>query len=288
MESLPDLRRRIRSVESTRQVTRAMEMISGSRLRRAQQFVKATRPYTDKLHEVISLLASAGDCSHPLFEIREPRRRAIVVMASDKGLCGGFNNAVLDKARELVESEPGGDYVITLGRKCRDRFPLADPELSGDMGSTPDQRKAARLTVRLMGIFSSGEVDSVDLVYNSFRGARPAGPVVESLLPISGACDIQADRLDYIYDPSPEEVLADVFPRYVSSMLLAAMAESLASEHAARLSSMAAASRNALDMIASLVLRRNKLRQSMITREITELVGGSEALSASGSGKVVA
>jgi F-type H+-transporting ATPase subunit gamma len=288
MESLPDIRRRIHSVESTRQVTRAMEMISGSRLRRAQQFVNATRPYTDKLREIISLIASSGDCSHPLFEVRETRRRAIVVMASDKGLCGGFNNAVLDRAGELVATEPGNDYVITLGRKCRDRFPLADPELSGEMGSSPDQRKAARLTVKLIGIFSSGEVDSVDLVYNSWRGARPAGPVVESLLPVVGVCSITPDRLDYIYDPSPEEVLADAFPRYVSSMLLAAMAESLASEHAARLASMAAASRNAAEMIDTLVLRRNKLRQAVITREITELVGGSEALASSGSRKVVA
>jgi F-type H+-transporting ATPase subunit gamma len=288
METLPDLRRRIRSVESTRQVTKAMEMISGSRLRRAQQFVNAARPYTEKLRDVISLIASSGDCSHPLFEIRETRRRAIVVMASDKGLCGGFNNAVLDKAQEAVAAEPGGDYIITLGRKCRERFPLADPELSGGMGSTPDQRKAARLTVKLMGIFSSGGVDRVDLIYNSFRGARPAGPVVELLLPVVGVCTRDAESLDYIYDPSPEEVLADVFPRYISSMLLAAMAESLASEHASRLASMSAASRNAAEMIDALVLRRNKLRQSVITREITELVGGSEALASAGSRKVVA
>ncbi|MDM7993549.1 MAG: ATP synthase F1 subunit gamma [Candidatus Fermentibacter sp.] len=279
MDSLPDLRRRIRSVQSTRKVIRAMEMISGARLRRAQQYAAATRPYTEELRRIICRIASSGACSDPVLEPRETRHRALVVMSSDKGLCGGFNSSVTDKALEVAGLEPGDDRVITIGKRCRDRFPQADPEVSGEMGGRPDQRKAAKLTIKVMGMFRAGEVDQVDIVYNSYRGGRPSDPVVETILPVIRPESVPGcgEEGETIFDPSAEEVLADAFPRYVTSMILSAMAESLASEHSARLASMAAAGSNADEMIERLKLQRNKLRQSSITREITELVGGAGA-----------
>lgn len=279
METLPDLRRRIRSVESTQKVIRAMEMISGARLRRAQQYAAATRPYAEALRGIICRIASSGACRDPLLETRETRHRALVVMSSDKGLCGGFNTAVTDKALEAAGMEPGEDRVITIGRRCRERFPLADPEVSGEMGGRPDPRKAAKLTSRLIGMFRAGDVDRVDIVYNSYREGRPSNPVVETILPVAWMEPLPdcGDGSETIFDPSAEDVLADAFPRFMTSMILSAMAESLASEHSARLTSMAAAGSNAAEMIERLRLRRNKLRQASITREITELVGGAGA-----------
>jgi len=277
METLPDIRRRIRSVENTWKVIRAMEMISGARLRRVQQFVTATKPYVIRLREIIGLLASSGRCRDPIFEPREARRRALIVMSSDKGLCGGFNNAVADKAMEVAGTGSGEDFIITIGKKCRESFPAADPAVSDEMGGMPDVGKAAKLTARLIGMIRAGDLDTVNLIYNSYSGGRPSGPVVETVLPVTGIDAVEGDDRRIIFDPSPEEVLADAFPRYMTSMILSAMAESLASEHSARLVSMAAADASAAEMIERLKLQRNKLRQACITREITELVGGAGA-----------
>ncbi len=278
MATLVELKRRIGSVAGTRQITRAMELVSGVRLRRAQQFVTATRPYAGRLRELILHIAASGDCSHPIFESRDPAKKGVlVVIGSDKGLCGAFNSEVLAEAsRLLAETSAEAEIeVLPIGRKCLDVYPAAGFEGAGEIGHRPDSRKAARLALGLMRRFRSGETDFVDIL----RTKRPGGrPERDRLLPISGVCEGWRSEIDYIYEPAAEEILEEIIPRYISSSLLLAMAESLAAEHAARLASMASATRNADEMIRRLRLDYNKQRQGAITMEISELVGGAEVL----------
>ncbi|NLP05726.1 ATP synthase F1 subunit gamma [Candidatus Fermentibacteria bacterium] len=278
MATLVELRRRMGSVAGTRQITRAMELVSGVRLRRAQQFVSATRPFAAKLRELITHISASGDCSHPVFESRDPAKRGIlVVIGSDKGLCGGFNNEILAEASRVLAglSESAEVEVLPIGRKCREVFPAPGFEGAGEIGHRPDARKAARLALELICRFRSGEADFVDMLRIRHPGGRPE---TDRLLPIVGACEDWRKETDYIYEPAPEEILEEIIPRFISSSLLLAMAESLVAEHAARLASMASATRNADEMIRGLRLEYNKLRQGAITMEISELVGGAEVL----------
>lgn len=278
MTTLVELKRRMGSVGGTRQITRAMELVSGVRLRRAQQFVSATRPFTARLRDLILNISASGDCSHPVFEARDPERRGIlVVMGSDRGLCGGFNSEVTAEASRILAqlSERIEVEVLPIGRKCQEVFSPPGFEGAGEIGNRPDARKAARLGLELSRRFLSGEADFVEVLRTRNPGGRPER---DRLLPISGVCEDWRREIDYIYEPAPEEILEEIIPRFVSSSLLLAMAESLVAEHAARLASMASATRNADEMLHRLRLDYNKMRQGAITMEISELVGGAEML----------
>jgi len=321
MATIKDIRRRIRSVQSTQQITKAMEMVAAAKLRRAQERASAARPYALKMTEILqSLAGAAGELHHPLFEVRDVRRRAVVVMASDKGLCGSFNANVFRHVEvELRGADRSHIDLIPVGRRAAEYFgrrgwtgSLRLPEMGDQVGLA----RASALARHLIGIFERGEVDRVDLVYTHFVSTASRRVVMEDLLPIrprepgvvahagmhAGAhahannADANANNEDanahettaahavaaagrpYIFEPSPRGIFADLLPRYVQTRVMSAMAESLASEHSARLISMGAATKNAGDMISALTLIRNKLRQAAITKEISELVGGAEAL----------
>jgi len=289
MATLKDIRRRIRSVASTQQITRAMQMVAAAKLRRAQDRVLSARPYAEKMTVVLQNLAAAtagGDLQNPLFQVRPVNRRTLVVIASDKGLCGAFNANIFRAAEEgLREADRDAVDLIPIGRRAASYFGRRGWKGSAsihDLGDTLDVEKARKIARHLITSYVEGKTDRVDFLYTRFVTIGIRRIVWESLLPIvppaaAPGAENGAAR-DYIYEPSAETIFDDLLPRYVQTRVLMAMGDSLASEQAARLISMSAATKNAGEMITALTLIRNKLRQAAITKEISELVGGAEAL----------
>ena len=347
MANVLDLRRRIRSVQNTKQITGAMKMVSAAKLRRAQERALAARPYAQMLVNVLkSLVARAeiydpitGEPHHPLLERREEKNILLVVISGDKGFAGAFNANVLKTASRFLEAKAGKNVdIIAIGRKGRDllrrRFPYA--QQAGEEG---EYRRAASVEIvgEQVGVlnklefgmardlanevvkrYATGEVDSVYVVYNEFKSVIAQRLVVDHVLPIVkiGEQDVeQADQFtleerqkaaqaaatagiglrakdtsetdqrlaqfgsgDYIYEQSPERLFSDLLPRYVAVVIFRALLESVAAEHAARMTAMDSATNNASDMIDSLTLTMNRVRQASITKEIIEIVSGAAAL----------
>ena len=292
MASLKVLRRRIRSVTSTQQITKAMEMVAASKLRRAQARALAARPYAIKLTEMLEHLAAvARDRELPLFSAREPKHTALVLVGSDRGLCGSFNAALFRAAEErLHAAAPGSLSLVVVGKKGRDYFHRrAWPVLATftDQGANANVEFARRVTADLLERFQSGAVDRVEILYTRFHSALRRQVTLETFLPIgagSGADESgaapgpRAVARDIIFEPGLEPIFAALLPRFASARMLAALADSRASEEGARMMAMGAANKNAGELLDLLVLQRNRLRQSMITREILDIVGGAEAL----------
>lgn len=318
MATLKDIRRRIRSVGSTQQITRAMEMVAAAKLRRAQERILSARPYAEKMREVLQNLAAAtagGDHENPLFHAREVGRRTIVVIASDKGLCGAFNANIFRAAEDRLRGADRGTVeLIPIGRRAASYFGRRGWKGTvsiHDLGDTLDVEKARMIARHLIASFADRKTDQVDFLYTRFISVGSRRIVWEPLLPIvqaqaaTGGKEPGAQAAgphageaqssgtpgtpgvpvaekgpskDYIFEPSAEAIFDDLLPRYVQTRILMAMGDSLASEQAARLISMTAATKNAGEMITALTLVRNKLRQAAITKEISELVGGAEAL----------
>ena len=283
MATLKDIRRRIRSVQSTQQITKAMEMVAAVKLRRAQHRSLSARPYAAKMTEILQNLASAAaGASHPLFDAREVRRRTLVVVASDKGLCGSFNANVLRAAeidlrgcdRQHIDIIPVGRRVMTYFRKRG----WTSSHRVAELGDQVDLVTAQVLARHIVDLYVRGETDRVDFVFTRSITTARRVVVKEVALPITPQEQRTQIAKDYIYEPTASVIFGELLPRYVQTRVMSALADSLASEHAARLISMTAATKNAGDMISSLTLIRNKLRQATITREISELVGGAEAL----------
>jgi F-type H+-transporting ATPase subunit gamma len=282
MATLKQIRRRIRSVENTRQITKAMEMVAAAKLRRAQQRAESIRPYTAKMQEVLSHLARSPSARNdPLFEIREVHRRAWIVIASDKGLCGSYNHNVFRQVElKLQGMDRSGVLLIPVGRRAVEHFRRRAWEMTDEFRELGDQLRielAAALGRRAVELYRSGEVDRVDLVFTHFITTASRRVVEEPLLPISPP-EGETGEQEYIFEPSPEVILRILLPRYVEGRVRTALADALASEHSARMLAMGNATRNAEDMIKTLTLVRNRLRQAAITKEITEIVGGAEAL----------
>lgn len=283
MQNLRDIRRRIKSVESTKQITKAMEMVSAAKLRRAQMRVESARPYSEKLIQILQSLAGAADISHPLFEKREVKNTAIVMMAGDRGLCGSFNQNVT-RAGEilLAEHNPDDIQLVLVGKKLIDYFKrrrwnmrLTYTDFIGNM----DLQRMIDIARDVVNLFLTGEVDSVKLIYTRFVSTTIYRVTVEDFLPISKPEGDEAGRsADYIFEPDSETIYADILPRFIQNRIYMSFAESLASEHGARMMAMSNATRNAKEMIDNLTLLRNKVRQASITSELLEIVGGAEAL----------
>jgi F-type H+-transporting ATPase subunit gamma len=281
MATLKQIRRRIRSVKNTQQITKAMEMVAAAKLRRSQDRVTASRPYAAKIGAMLENLASAaGEFSHPLLEARPVKRRALVVIASDKGLCGSFNMNVIRTA-ERMAAEGGHAHwdLVAVGRRVTQHFskrgwtcPASLPEL----GDQADAMKARALAQELVALYLSGKVDRVDILYTRFITTMSRRVEAVQVLPVAASAAAGGPAKEYIYEPSPEAIFRTLLPRYVENRVLQAMAESLASEHSARMVSMGAATNNARDVIANLTMVGNKLRQAAITREISEIVGGAD------------
>ena len=288
MPSLIDLRRRIRSVKNTQQITKAMKMVAASKLRRAQERIVNARPYAVQMQRVLTSVASRVDPAlHPLLAVREPgpdSKTLVVVVTADKGLCGGFNTNLIKAAGQFIASSPTPCTLGLLGRKGRDFFVRRGFDVAFErtgLFQKPQFGDAQAVAREAMDAFLSGQVDSVVVIYNEFKSVMSQHPTIERLLPIGkGDVSEPADTagVDYLYEPSAQTILDALLPRYVEAQLYRAVLETNAGFYGAQMTAMDTATKNSTDMIASLTLYMNKVRQAAITREIIEVVSGAEAL----------
>jgi len=287
MANLRAIRKRIGSVKSTQQITRAMKVVSAVKLRRAQDGINAARPYARRMREVVQAVAArAGEDAHPLLASREGKRLALLVVTSDRGLCGSFNSGLTRAVYRFLNEHRGEYEEITLfvvGRKGRDFFRRREipirKEYLGVLGSV-SRTHAETVAGDLAGGFLNGEFDEVQIAFNEFRSAISQIVRFEKMFPIALESSGQAggDEVDYLYEPSREEILATLLPKYVQTMIFRVLLESVAGEHGARMTAMDSATNNSVDMIARLTLQMNRARQATITTELTEIVSGAEAL----------
>jgi len=289
MPSLIDLRRRIRAVKNTQQITKAMKMVAASKLRRAQERIVNARPYAAEIRRVLGGVAGRVDPSlHPLLAVREPRpdsKTLVVVVTADKGLCGSFNTNIIKAAGTYIGSSPQPCTLGLVGRKGRDFFGRRGfPVLFEQVGlfQKLGYAHAQGIARTSMDAFIVGDVDAVVMVYSEFKSVLSQRVVVDQLLPVRRAdvpeAPVADGLVDYLYEPSPQEIFNQLLPRYVEVQVYRALLESNAGFFGAQMSAMDTATKNSADMIASLTLYMNKVRQAAITREIIEVVSGAEAL----------
>lgn len=285
MANLKDLRRRIRATKSMQQIFKAMEMVAAAKLRKAQARAQAASPYSAKISEMLANLSgAAADLEHPLFKAREVKRTALVVITADRGFAGAYNTTILRQAEQrLREAAPGSIQLVVVGRKGRDYlrrrgYPILS--MHTDLPSEASLDFARRLTDELTGLFTRGEVDRVEVLYTHFVNAIVRRIRHETFLPVGADAVASGSGADQgtIFEPDAESIFTELLPRYATAKLYAALADALASEHSARMVAMGSARKNAGELVDSLTLTRNRLRQAAITREISELVGGAEAL----------
>lgn len=300
MPSLKDIRKRISSTKNTQQITKAMKMVAAAKLRRSQNAIINTRPYAYKVHSVLSRLAMSGQYSHPLMEkVAAPRKLLLVLLTSDRGLCGAFNANVLKYADKFYKENKTNYETINfifIGRRGADFFKKRDVVAVDTITNLVSEIKyelAAALTDKILQEYVSGNYDEVRFVYNEFKSAISQKVVAEKLLPIDtlkeeetvGASEVDIKEstdfllaYNYKFEPNAEEILKKLLPKHFAIQVYRTMLESLASEHGARMTAMDNATRNAGQMIRKLTLTYNKLRQAAITKELMEIVSGAEAL----------
>lgn len=284
MPNLRDIRTRIRSIKNTQQLTYTMKLVSATKLRRAQEQILAARPYAKRMLQVLNSLATrAHPESHPLLARREGGNAELVVITADRGLCGGFNANILKATLAEIRRREGVDLAVTaVGKKARDFFRRRGVTMRREMVDVfrkVSYAHAADLAQDLMRRYVSGERDAIYLVYNEFKSAIQQRITVEKLLPIEKLPDEgKLLPVDYLYEPSQEEIFEQLLPKHVEVQVFRALLESAAAEHGARMSAMDSATRNAADLIDSLTLNMNKVRQAGITKEILEVVSGAAAL----------
>jgi len=297
--SLRDIRKRIASVRSTRQITKAMKMVAAAKLRRAQENILANRPYAAKMLEVLrNLAARTSPDAHPLLYRRDPKRIELVVLTSDRGLCGAFNMNLIQRAERFLAEEKAGVESLSLsfiGRKGRDYFRKKKVTIRQEyvnLYGKVDYALASRIGQDLVQSYVEERVDAIYLLYSEFKSAIQQRVVLEKILPLAADLLKEAGKgketapagpgvaasVDYIYEPSEVEILGKILPMYVEVQVYRALLESVASEFGARMTAMENATQNAGEMIDKLTLIYNKARQASITKELIEIVGGAEAL----------
>jgi F-type H+-transporting ATPase subunit gamma len=282
MATLRDIRRRIRSVENTQQITRAMEMVSAAKLRRAQARVIAARPYGAKLQEILeNLSAVAKTLHHPLFEPRPEKKVGLILITGSKGLCGAYNANLIRRAEAFLKERPEGSVQLyCAGRRGNDYFKRRGhtiPVYCPDVNDLVTFGAASRVATEVIHQYKNGAVDAVYILYTRFISAMSRAISLEKFLNIEPPSGRETAG-DYIFEPDPKSILGVLPERYAAIKLMTAFMESCASEHGARMIAMGSASRNATDLISTLILARNRARQAAITKEIAEIVGGAEAL----------
>ncbi|MCF8011255.1 MAG: F0F1 ATP synthase subunit gamma [Clostridiales bacterium] len=290
MASLRDLRRRIQGIKKTRQVTKAMQAVSAAKMRRAQEDVLAARPFARRVRGVLGRVGSASvGVQHPLLTVRKPEKVAYIVMTGDRGLCGAFNGNIIRKAEEAVKQHQDAD-LICVGRKSRDFFRKRKYNIVREyigIGESADLELTREVVKYASDKFTDEEYDEVYLVYAEFVNALVQKPMVEKLLPVEnlGSENDQGEkqeekgaRVEYIFEPDVESMLAQLLPMYVENSIFQAFLENKAGEHSARMTAMDNATKNADEMIENLTLSLNRARQAAITTEINEIVGGAAAL----------
>jgi F-type H+-transporting ATPase subunit gamma len=295
MPSLIDLRRRIRSVKNTEQITKAMKMVSAAKLRRAQERVIAARPYANLMREMLADVAAAAQSDDrasesPWLAMREMKRIDLVFFSSDTGLAGAFNSTLLKASQKFFEDHQGADInVAVVGRKARDYYRRRNGKILTEhvnISARPTFQDAADMAREVIRRYRDGETDAVFVLNNEFKSVMSQKLSVMQLLPVSLApenkpgdkpADKQAEVKDYIYEQSPVDMLDRLMPRYVEVAIFRALLETIASYQAARMTAMDKASSNARDVIDSLTLNMNRIRQAAITKEIIEVVSGAAA-----------
>ncbi len=288
MPSLRDIRRRISSVKSTQQITKAMKMVAAAKLRRAQEAITRARPYATLLEQALTRVASRGgaeeSAAHPLLASRPVKRVELVVITSDRGLAGGFNSNVVRRAQRFL-TENADQYeeitLSTIGKKGRDSLKARKVALRKDYTGVHARlsfEKAHEIAGELSARFLSGEVDAVFLLFNEFKNAIAQVVRLKQFLPVETGPAEATASVDFLYEPSRTELLADIVPRHLEVQVFRALLDSAASEHGARMTAMEAATRNADEMIGALSLQYNRARQAYITKELSEIVSGAESL----------
>ncbi len=296
MPNLLDIRRRIKSVKNTQQITKAMKMVSAAKLKRAQDRVVTARPFANKMTEVLAGLADRTDENfhHPLLDARGDERYLLVLITADKGLCGAFNTNLIKAAQGFVVSNPGKQVdILAVGRKGRDFFRRRGATLAGEyIGLTGKGRvefsEALEVARDVIKRFTEDtEIDKAFIVYNEFKSVMQQRVVIEQLLPVARKAASTSDDpaptepvslVDYIYEQPPAEIFAKLLPQLIETQIFRALLESIASEQGARMTAMDSASKNARELIDSLTLNMNRIRQAAITNEIIEVVSGAAAL----------
>ncbi|MCH7755502.1 ATP synthase F1 subunit gamma [candidate division KSB1 bacterium] len=286
MATLRDIKRRISSVKSTQQITKAMKMVAAAKLRRAQERLLNARPYAQRLEELLTHVTAQEDqqSSHPLLEVREANKLCYVVVTSDRGFCGGFNSNVIKRAKSEIDSQVSADAtLLTVGAKGTDFYSRRDYQITEkyiDIFKDLDFQHASEISARIQELYQSQEVDRVFVVYNSFKSAGTHIVNVTQLLPLEphqpeeGA----AVSADYLYEPEAGKILDEIIPKNINVQIWRILLESYAAEEGARMVAMDSATENAEEMIYDLTLHYNKVRQTAITTQISEIVGGAEAL----------
>ncbi len=291
MPSLLDMRRRIKSVKNTQQITKAMKMVSAAKLRRAQDKVVAARPYAQKMAEVLgNLSANVGDFSHPLLDGRGDEKYLIVLVSADKGLCGGFNANLMKAVQNFLKQFPGKKVeMMPVGRKARDFFKRRGMDFVEEyIGVTGKARveysEAQEIADNVIKTFTEDtSIDKVFLVFNEFKTVLSQKVVIDQLLPIVSTAKAEGEaenkpQAEYIYEQSPADIFGRLLPKQIETQVYRALLESIASEQGARMTAMDSASKNAGDLIGALTLNMNRIRQAAITKEIIEVVSGAAAL----------
>jgi len=293
MPNLLDIRRRIKSVKNTQQITKAMKMVSAAKLRRAQDRVITARPFADKMGEVLGELAKRTDedFHHPLLDLRGDQRYLLVLITADKGLCGAFNTNLTKAAQQFMRDNADKQIeLFAIGRKGRDFFrnrrAVIDAEYIGLTGKgRVEFSEALEVARSIIKLYTDDTgIDKVFLIYNEFKSVLSQRVVLEQLLPVARAKEPEPETksavtlVDYIYEQPPAEMFSRLLPRLVETQIFRALLESVASEHGARMTAMDSASKNASELIDSLTLNMNRIRQAAITNEIIEVVSGAAAL----------
>ena len=289
MANLKEIRTRITSVEGTMQITSAMKMVSASKLKRAQNAIVQMRPFAEKFNEILSNVSSTLESTdHALMQNKKVKKVLLVALVSNRGLCGGFNSAVIKRIKNVIAENPDINYaILPVGKKAIDAFKNSNnisesqhfAEINPTIWDNLNYQKAIPLAESLIGSFVAGEYDQIKIVYNSFKNAAVQDLKEEQFLPlVKSGNESKSGNIDYIFEPGREEIVVDLIPNSLKIKLYEAMLDSFASEHGARMTAMHKATDNAMEMKKELTLFYNKARQAAITNEILEIVAGAEAL----------
>ncbi len=285
MANLKELRNRITTVSSTMQITSAMKMVSAAKLKRAQDAITQMRPYANKLEEILINVSATLDASEGVYARKSDKDEKVLLVAisSNRGLCGAFNANVVKKVQSVINTHPGEEHeVFCIGKKAYDSLRRRNVKMAGSSNELFDELtfdNAAAVAEKLMGFFTEGQYDRIELVYNQFKNAAVQIIQHEQFLPVREVKNEASHQTaDYIYEPDKEEILTDLIPKSLKTQLFKAALDSNAAEHGARMTAMHKATDNASELKRTLKLDYNKARQAAITNEILEIVGGAEAL----------
>lgn len=281
--NLRELRLKIRSIENLKKITRAMQMVSASKLKKTQARLMQIRPYADKISDLLAgLAANVGEIRHPLFDRRpEVKAVAVVVMTADKGLCGTFNTNLIEHANRFIRETGKPAKILAIGRKAADYFTRRGADVLARHLNLPTDvpfTTLQEITRTLLAEHAAGRVDEIHIEFTTYVNAMTFRPTRVRFVPVETR-KVEGKPLgDYIFEPAPKEILAKLIPRYLETSLHRMLLESMSSEHSARMNAMRNATDNATELIDSLTLVRNKVRQANITRELLDIVGGAEAI----------